>query len=74
MDGSGHRRVREIVGVTGRIEGDVIETSDIFTLRRDRLERRGGYPPHPERYEALGVDLAALLGAVAGSATCAGDR
>jgi pilus assembly protein CpaF len=61
MDATGHRRVREIVGVTGRVEGDVIETSDIFTLRRDRLERGGGYPPHAERYEAAGVDLAVLL-------------
>jgi pilus assembly protein CpaF len=62
MDGSGHRRVREIVAVTGRVEGDVIETSDIFAFRRDRLERADGYPPHLERYEAIGIDLSSALG------------
>jgi pilus assembly protein CpaF len=61
MDASGHRRVREIVSVTGRVEGDVIETSDIFTFRRERLERADGYPPHIERYEAMGIDVASVL-------------
>ena len=54
--------MREIVGVTGRVEGDVIETADIFTTRNGRLERADGYPPHPERFAAVGVDLAELLG------------
>jgi pilus assembly protein CpaF len=62
MDASGQRRVREILGVTGRVEGDVIETSDIFTTRRGRLERAEGYPPHPDRYEAAGIDLIEALG------------
>jgi len=62
LDADGHRRVREIVGVSGRVEGDVIETSDIFLTRRGRLERADGYPPHAERYEAAGVDLLAALG------------
>ncbi len=61
LDASGHRRVREIVAVTGRVEGDVIETSDLFTAKHGRLERADGYPPHPERYEQAGIDLAALL-------------
>jgi len=56
------RRVREIVAVTGRAEGDVIETSDIFTTRDDRLERADGYPPHQDRYRYAGFDLAGLLG------------
>jgi hypothetical protein len=29
---------------------------------RGRLERGGGFPPHPERYEAAGVDLLRSLG------------
>jgi pilus assembly protein CpaF len=58
----GQRRVREIVGVTGRVEGDVIETTDLFTTRRGRLERRDGYPPRPDRYEAAGIDLQHALG------------
>jgi pilus assembly protein CpaF len=62
IEASGARRVREIVGVTGRIETDVIETAEIFTSRRGRLERAEGYPPHPDRYEAAGIDLIHALG------------
>jgi pilus assembly protein CpaF len=62
MDAGGQRRVREIVGVTGRVEADVIETTDLFALHRGRLERGDGYPPHPERYEAAGIDLVTTLG------------
>jgi len=60
-DGRGHRRVREIVAVPGRVEGDVIETADIFTNRADRLVRADGYPPHVERFEEAGIDLPRLL-------------
>jgi pilus assembly protein CpaF len=62
LDAAGHRRVREILGVTGRVEGDVIETTELFTTRHGRLERGDGYPPRPERYEAAGVDLITTLG------------
>jgi pilus assembly protein CpaF len=62
LDANGARRVREVVGVTGRVEGDVIETTDLFTSRRGRLERAEGFPPHPERYEAAGIDLINALG------------
>jgi pilus assembly protein CpaF len=62
MDAGGQRRVREIVGVTGRVEADTIETTELFTTRRGRLERGDGYPPHPERYEAAGIDLLHTLG------------
>jgi pilus assembly protein CpaF len=61
MDAAGQRHVREIVGVTGRVEGDVIETTDLFTSRRGRLERGDGYPPRPERYEAASIDLITTL-------------
>ena len=61
-DVTGHRRVREIVGLPGRAEGGVIETADIFTTRDGRLVRADGYPPHPERFAALDLDLADLLG------------
>jgi len=60
-DGRGHRRVREIVAVPGQVEGDVIETADIFTNRADRLVRADGYPPHVERFEEAGIDLPRLL-------------
>lgn len=62
MDASGQRRVREIVGVTGRTEGDVIETTDLFCTRRGRLERGDGYPPAPERYAVAGIDISQVLG------------
>ena len=60
-DVRGQRRVREIVGVTGRTEGEVIETSELFTLRDGWLQRGGGYPPHLERYEQAGLDISQLL-------------
>jgi len=62
LDASGARRVREIVGVSGRVEGDVIEASEIFTSRDGRLERADGYPPHADRYDAAGIDLLSALG------------
>ena len=61
LDRRGCRRVREIVGVPGRVEGGVVETSDLFHSRDGALVRGDGYPPHGERFHAIGVDLAALL-------------
>ena len=60
-DGSGHRRVREIVAVPGRVEGDVVEVADLFTTSGQRLVRADGFPPHQERFEWAGVDLVSLL-------------
>ncbi|NYF99156.1 CpaF family protein [Janibacter cremeus] len=62
LEGDGTRRVREIVALPGRIENDVVETTDIFTTRNGTLVRADGYPPHRERFEHAGYDLAALLG------------
>ncbi|MEX2291870.1 MAG: ATPase, T2SS/T4P/T4SS family [Mycobacteriales bacterium] len=60
-EASGARRVREIVAVPGRVEGDVVEVADLFVTRGQRLVRADGYPPHPERFEWAGIDLPALL-------------
>jgi pilus assembly protein CpaF len=60
-DGAGQRRVREIVAIPGRVEGDVVEAADLFVMRGQRLVRAAGFPPHPERFEAAGVDLPRLL-------------
>ena len=57
----GRRRVREIVAVPGRVEGDVVETADVFVTRGDALVRADGWPPHTERFAAAGFDLARLL-------------
>jgi len=61
-DHRGHRRVREVIGVTGRAEGDVIETSELYTYVDGQLRRGDGYPPHAERYEQAGYELGELLG------------
>ncbi len=60
-DGSGHRRVREVVAVPGRVEGDVVEVADLFVTPGDRLVRAQGFPPHAERFAWAGLDLPALL-------------
>jgi pilus assembly protein CpaF len=61
LDARGRRRVAEIVAVPGRIEGDVVETADVFTTRGEALVRADGYPPHPERFARSGADLTSLL-------------
>jgi len=60
-DGRGRRAVREIAGVPGRVEGDVVEVADLFVTRGDRLVRADGWPPHPDRFAAAGIDLPRLL-------------
>ena len=60
-DVTGHRKLREIVAVPGRVEGDVIETADIFTTHDGRLVRAEGWPPHQERFAVAGYDLVRLL-------------
>ncbi|MEW6872745.1 CpaF family protein [Trueperella pyogenes] len=61
-DREGARRVREILALTGRTEGNIIETSELFVDRGYGLERRSGYIAHPELFEERGYDLHALLG------------
>src|SRR4051794_7460992 len=60
-DAAGRRRVREIVAVPGRVEGDVVETADLFLMHGDRLVRGDGWPPHADRFLTAGIDLQALL-------------
>jgi pilus assembly protein CpaF len=57
----GRRAVREVLAVPGRVEGDVVETADVFATRGDQLVRADGWPPHPERFERAGFDLVRLL-------------
>jgi pilus assembly protein CpaF len=57
----GRRVVREVVAVPGRVEGDVVETADVFTTRDGQLVRADGWPPHPERFDRAGLDLSRLL-------------
>lgn len=61
IDQDGARRVREIVGLSGRTEGGVVEVTDIFTTVDGTLTRAGGFPPHPDRFARCGIDLPSLL-------------
>jgi pilus assembly protein CpaF len=61
LEHDGVRRVREVVAVPGRVEGDVVETADIFTQREGVLRRAEGFPPHVERFRRAGFDVAELL-------------
>jgi pilus assembly protein CpaF len=60
-DAQGNRRVREILAVPGRVEGDVVETADLFVSRGDHLVRAEGWPPHLDRFARAGYDAAELL-------------
>ena len=57
----GRRRVREIAALPGRVESGVVEIADIFSFHGGRLVRGTGFPPHEDRFEAAGYDLADLL-------------
>ncbi len=61
----GRRRVREVLGVSGRVEDGVVETSEVFLTREGELVRGSGFPPHLDRFAAHDIDVAALLGAAA---------
>ena len=61
MDHEGRRRVREILAVPGRAEEDVVETAEVFVTSGGDLVRAAGYPPHLERFERAGLDIAAIL-------------
>lgn len=58
----GRRWVREIVGVTGRVEGSRIETVGLFSRRDGHLARTGTWTGGTERFERAGIDPAHVLG------------
>ena len=59
-NGAGHRRVLEIVALSGRTERDVVEVSSVFAWQGQGLARAQGWPPHAERFAWAGYDLADL--------------
>src|SRR3954454_20928435 len=61
IDGSGRRRVNEIVGVPGRVESDTIETEAVFVRRGGDLVAAGGMPPRLDRFAQVGIDVRSLL-------------
>ena len=64
-DRDGRRAVSEIVGLSGRVEGETVEVSEIFADCGEGLTRGVGYPPREERFARAGFDLAQLLGGAA---------
>ncbi|SDQ08522.1 CpaF family protein [Quadrisphaera sp. DSM 44207] len=61
LDGDGRRRVREVLAVPGRVEGDVVEAAEVFTTSDGQLVRADGFPPHEDRFTRAGIDVRALL-------------
>ena len=59
----GTRRVQQITSVTGRVEGNSIETGDVFNFQNERLEPQGIFPGRLERFQAHNIDLPSLIGA-----------
>jgi pilus assembly protein CpaF len=57
----GRRRTRQVMGVSGRVEGDRIETVRLWERNGDSLEWCGNETPARERFDAAGIDLAEVL-------------
>lgn len=60
-DQHGRRTVREIAGLSGRVEENKIEVSVLFTQHNGALTRGQGFPPKPENFERLGINVSQLL-------------
>lgn len=57
----GFRRVEEIVGVTGRVEGDRIETVSLFERQNGNMSWTGHQPPAAELFAKAGIDPREML-------------
>lgn len=58
----GVRRTEQILGITGRVEGDRVETVSLWEKTSDgELSWTGHHPPHAERFSMRGVDLSEIL-------------
>ncbi len=65
LGAGGRRRVEEVLAVTGRVEGGVVETAPLFRRGAGAdapLLRAQGWPGDRERFTRAGFDVAALLG------------
>lgn len=65
MTHTGMRRVREIAAVPGRMEDGVVELSYLFRAGKRGLERADGFPPHRDRFERAGFNVAEILAGAA---------
>lgn len=62
MDRHGKRVVREIVGLSGRVEAAQIETTELFARRDSQLVRTGSWPGATDRFERAGISPSVYLG------------
>lgn len=62
LEAGGERKVREIVALPGRTEGEVVEIADLFVRDGLDLVRADGFPPHVDRFVRAGYDVGRLLG------------
>ncbi|AYD89466.1 CpaF family protein [Actinomyces sp. 2119] len=62
LDTRGRRTVREVAGLSGRVENGVVELSDIYHRDAQGVLVRGpGAPANQQRYAREGIDLSSLL-------------
>ncbi|MFZ4894185.1 CpaF family protein [Plantibacter sp. Mn2098] len=59
---TGRRQIVEVLAVSGTTTGTLIETSTLFERRDGELVATGRHPIRDDKYRAVGIDLAALLG------------
>jgi len=57
----GRRSTAQILGVTGRLEGERIETVSLWERSGEQLRWTGHQPPRVDRFSEAGIDIHALL-------------
>ena len=60
---NGARRVQQITSVTGRVEGNTIETGEILSFQENQLVPQGIFPGKQELFHAKGIEVSELIGA-----------
>ena len=58
---NGARRAEQIIGVTGRVEGDRIESVTLFERGKSGLQWCGNEPPARQRFEAAGIEIGEVV-------------
>lgn len=62
LDGSGRRRVTEILAVTGNVDAGIVEADSIFARRDGELVALGAHPRRLAKFQAVGLDPVVVLG------------
>ncbi|MFU8947156.1 CpaF family protein [Mycetocola zhadangensis] len=61
IDGRGFRRVKEILALSGALNGPIIEASQLFGIRDGLLEATGSHPTRRGKFDAAGIDPSGIL-------------